>query len=400
MQEDSLPIGWKIVTLKDVADYINGRAFKPSEWEKSGLPIIRIQNLNDDKASFNFTSKSYDNKFRVQHGDLLFAWSASLGAHIWYGQDAWLNQHIFQVKPKQCANKKYIYYILKHIVADLYSKTHGSGMVHITKGPFLNTKVPLPSVDIQRIIVSRIEELFSEFDKGIAELQKVKAQLKVYRQAVLKDAFSPCVQRISIRQISDIVTSGSRGWAKYYADKGATFVRIGNLTRNTISIDLTDVQYVVPPSNAEGQRTRLQDGDVLVSITADLGSIGFVHNIDEAYINQHIALIRFTNKQQSRFMAWYLKSYEGQRELLRNRRGAGKLGLGLDDIRDSKVPIVSDSESSEILSFIESRLSICDKIEQTVDDALRQAEYLHQSILKQAFEGKLVPQEQENSHVG
>ena len=87
---------YEIKTLGTVARYVNGRAFKPSEWEKTGLPIIRIQNLTDNKASFNFSSKVHEDKYRVKNGDLLFAWSASLGAHIWRGSDAWLNQHIFR----------------------------------------------------------------------------------------------------------------------------------------------------------------------------------------------------------------------------------------------------------------------------------------------------------------
>lgn len=88
-------------------------------------------------------------------------------------------------------------------------------------------------------------------------------------------------------------------------------------------------------------------------------------------------------------MAWYLRSDWGQKDLLKNKRGAGKMGLGLDDIRDTPVPVVSDDEAAEVLAEIESRLSVCDQIEQTVDAALQQAEALRQSILKKAFEGGL-----------
>ena len=93
-----------ITTLGNVAKYINGRAFKPSEWEETGLPIIRIQNLTDKKAKYNYTSLKHDDKFLVKNGDLLFAWSASLGAHIWQGNEAWLNQHIFKVLPYECTS--------------------------------------------------------------------------------------------------------------------------------------------------------------------------------------------------------------------------------------------------------------------------------------------------------
>ncbi len=100
-------------------------------------------------------------------------------------------------------------------------------------------------------------------------------------------------------------------------------------------------------------------------------------------------MIRFNNPVQGKFMAWYLKSDFGQKDLLKNKRGGGKLGLGLDDIRDTPVPVVSDDIAMETVAYIDSRLSVCDSIEKTVDTALHQAEAMRQSILKQAFEGKL-----------
>ena len=186
------------------------------------------------------------------------------------------------------------------------------------------------------------------------------------------------------------MTSGSRGWAQYYSDNGARFIRIGNLTRDGIKVDLSDVQHVDLPDDVEGKRTQLKPNDVLVSITADLGSIGLVpDNIGDAYVNQHIAMVRFNNPTQGKFMAWYLRSDYGQKDLLKNKRGGGKLGLGLDDIRDTKVPVMSDAEAAGILATIESRFSVCDSIEKTVDAALQQAEAMRQSILKRAFEGGL-----------
>ena len=380
----------KMETLGAVAEYINGRAFKPNEWESTGLPIIRIQNLNDPLAKYNYSSQIFEEKYRVHKGDLLYAWSASLGAHIWKGTDAWLNQHIFHVIPHDNIDQHYLYYFLCKITMELYSKAHGTGMVHITKAPFMATEIPVPSLPEQERIVARIEELFSELDKAVETLQTTKQQLEVYRQAVLKEAFSNIAAQRTIKEISEIVTSGSRGWAQFYSDSGAMFIRIGNLRRMGIRIHFEDIQYVNLPNGAEGIRTRLKPNDVLVSITADLGSIGLVPaSISEAYINQHIALIRFRDSNKAPFYAWYLRSERGQKDLLKNKRGGGKLGLGLDDIRNTHVPEVSDEEAIEVVNQIDSRMSVCDSIEQTVDMALSQADALRQSILKEAFEGRL-----------
>lgn len=283
---------------------------------------------------------------------------------------------------------KYLYYFCK--IYNFKALDKSTGRPSLSKSDLQKIEMPVPPLEDQHRIVTRIEELFSQLDSGVETLKKTKEQLKVYRQAVLKEAFSQINEYNIIRNVSTLVTSGSRGWAKYYSNSGAIFVRIGNLTRTGIDIDFKDTQFVELPDKAEGVRSKLLPNDVLVSITADLGSIGLVpDNIDEAYINQHIALVRFNNPNQGKFMAYYLRSDYGQKELLKNKRGAGKLGLGLDDIRDSRVPIVTDDMASSIVAEIESRLSVCDSIEKTIDTALQEAEALRQSILKQAFEGGL-----------
>jgi type I restriction enzyme S subunit len=189
MSDVTLPSGWALANVGDLADYINGRAFKPSEWKDSGKPIIRIQNLNKNDAKYNFSPLNHEEKYLVKNGDLLFAWSASLGVYLWNGSDAWLNQHIFKVLPKACTTRNFIFYLLEKITAELYAKAHGSGMVHVTKGKFESTEISLPPLNEQRRIVTKIEELFSELDKGIENLKTARAQLKVYRQALLKHAF-------------------------------------------------------------------------------------------------------------------------------------------------------------------------------------------------------------------
>lgn len=306
-------------------------------------------------------------------------------AYIIYGK-TWVNNHAHILRSK--TNNEFLCYYLNYF----NYKNYVSGTTRLKLTQAQMRKIPIPNIpsDEQFRIVARIEELFSELDKAVGTLKTTKEQLAVYRQAVLKDAFSYFDKKTCIRNITDIVTSGSRGWAKYYSEAGALFVRIGNLTHTGIDICLDDIQHITPPDNAEGTRTKLKTDDVLVSITADLGSIGFVtEKIQDAYINQHIALVRFSNPIQGKFMAWYLRSEYGQKDLLKNKRGGGKLGLGLDDIRDTPVPIIDDLTAEKMVNAIEERLSVCKCIEQTVDTTLAQADAMRQSILKQAFEGKL-----------
>lgn len=158
------PLGWCKTQLKYIADYVNGRAFKPEEWETNGLPIVRIQNLNDETAPYNKSSKSYEEKYLIHKGDLLFAWAASLGTYVWEKGDAWLNQHIFKVIPFVFMDKLYLYYSLESLIKDFYKESHGSGMVHITKKKFEDIECFVPPLAEQQRIVAKIEELFSILD--------------------------------------------------------------------------------------------------------------------------------------------------------------------------------------------------------------------------------------------
>lgn len=241
--------------------------------------------------------------------------------------------------------QEYLFYFLQGKYALLNTRKKGTGTPHLNPDILKKQKLVIPSTEKQKQIVSRIEELFSEFDAGVETMKKTQKQLEVYRHAVLKKAFGSFRDKTPISSISSIVTSRSRGWAKYYSDRGARFVWITDLTRDSIKLKNDSIQYVQLPENAEGKRSLLEPNDILVSITADLGSIALVpDNISEAYINQHIAMVRFNNPQ-GRFMAWYLKSEYGQKDLLKNKRGGGKLELGLDDIRNTPFQSLHQSDA-------------------------------------------------------
>lgn len=168
--EGVVPKGWLVLTYNDVANYINGRAFKPEEWESEGIPIIRIQNLNEPCAPYNYSNGSFEKQYHVKKGDLLFSWAASLGVYIWKEQDAWLNQHIFKVIPFSCIDKEYLYFALSASINDFYQKCHGSGMVHITRKQFINMPLLLPPMNEQKRIIKAIKAYFDTLEKIVAVL--------------------------------------------------------------------------------------------------------------------------------------------------------------------------------------------------------------------------------------
>ena len=142
-----------------IADYINGFAFKPTDWKKSGKKIIRIKNLTGTSKEYNFTDRTdIPEKYLIKSGELLISWSATIGFYIWNNEDAYLNQHIFKVTCSDVILKKYLYFMGKMISTKIIEQVHGNTMQHITKGRFESIKIPLPSLEVQGDIVAKAEE--------------------------------------------------------------------------------------------------------------------------------------------------------------------------------------------------------------------------------------------------
>jgi len=365
----------------------------------------------------------------------------------------------------------------RKFVNDMSANTNGVNLPRVRTDYVKQYSVPLPPLPEQRAIVSKIEALFSDLDNGIADLKKAQAQLKIYRQAVLKKAFEgeltkewrekqtdlpsadELLEQIKVereahfqKQLGDwekavekwekggkegkkpskpkemkvvcdfytdeikelpkiskewmwtksgqhfyYVTSGSRGWAKYYSDKGGIFVRITNLNFDTLSIDLSPkkIQYVSPPSTAEGLRTRIQKGDFLFSITGELGMFAIAPEMEEAYVNQHVSLARPSKKQNLKYLGyWIIARTGGHFYLNQKTKGAVKAGLGLDDMVEFPIPLCGREEQDVVVMEVERRLSVCEKLEEGIQEGLEKSKALRQSILKKAFEGKLLTDEE------
>jgi type I restriction enzyme S subunit len=189
----------------------------------------------------------------------------------------------------------------------------------------------------------------------------------------------------------ELVTSGSRGWAKYYSDDGQLFIRIGNLDHDSIELDLRDVQHVRPPVGSEGNRTRLEPNDILISITAELGMVALVpEGLGEAYVNQHVALARPSSEIDARFLAWYLASEsDGKHQLLEAKRGATKVGLGLPDIRNLILPLAPLSEQRRIAAKLDTTLAAVDACRQRLDGVAAILKRFRQAVLAAATSGEL-----------
>lgn len=202
---------WEIVNLGDVATFINGYPFKPSEWATEGLEIIRIQNLTKGSFETNYFKGTIPEKYKVIKDDILISWSATLDIFVWARKDAWLNQHIFKVVfDKIEIDQQFFIYLIKHILEDMRKEVHGATMKHITKGKFDNLKVPLPPLPIQK----RIAEILDAADTLKRKDQDLLKKYDELAQAIFIDMFGDPVKNEKgweVKTIGTITSVGSGG---------------------------------------------------------------------------------------------------------------------------------------------------------------------------------------------
>ncbi|MBN3470612.1 restriction endonuclease subunit S [Pseudomonas savastanoi pv. phaseolicola] len=190
---------WDARTIGDMFHLINGYAFKPEDWESNGTPIIRIQNLNDPSAEFNYSQSPVPERNRIEPGDLLFAWSGTLGvsfgARIWNGPPGVLNQHIFKVlMDEQQITLPFALLIFLRVEEDIAKQAHGfkASFVHVRKSDIIKIKLLLPSLPEQQ----RIASCLSSLDELVgAQKQKIDT-LKTHKRGLMQQLF-PVLDKVS-----------------------------------------------------------------------------------------------------------------------------------------------------------------------------------------------------------
>ena len=186
---------WEIRTIGDMFSLINGCAFKPEDWKPNGTPIIRIQNLNDPSAEFNYSQAPVSERNRVESGDLLFAWSGTLGssfgARVWTGPPGVLNQHIFKVlMDEQRITLPFALLVLARVEEDIAEKSHGfkASFVHVKKSDLVKVELPLPALHEQQRIAACLSSLDALITAATQELDTLKTHKKGLMQQLFPSA--------------------------------------------------------------------------------------------------------------------------------------------------------------------------------------------------------------------
>ena len=420
-QPYEVPENWVWVRLGAVCGFERGITFpssaKQNERDDENIPCLRTANVQDELELNDLiyvNKKYYKNNIDklIRENDIIMS---TANSRELVGKTSFVYKveypmifggFVMALRANKLLSKFLFYYLRLEFLLGRFrgESTQTTNIANISSSVLGEYTFPLPPLSEQQRIVERIEELFAKLDEAKERLQEVAESFAVRKAALLHKAFTGELtkqwrlengvsdeswEEKKGEDFFEYVTSGSRGWAKYYSDKGSIFVRMGNLNHGTIELDLSDIQYVELPDQVEGQRSKLQKNDILISITADVGMIGLVREDMDAYINQHVALARPKNDLYAEFLAWYFVSDVGLQQMQNKQRGATKIGLGLQDIRSIILKIPTLSEQHEIVRLIDDLLARERKAQQATEQALASIDLMKKSILARAFRGEL-----------
>jgi type I restriction enzyme, S subunit len=388
--------GWKTVRISEFCR--TGTGGTPSRsnleryyeggtipWVKSGE--LRETVIQETEEHVTDAALQETNVKIIPAGALLLAmYGATVGRLGILGVEATTNQAVCHIIPDpKAAEVRFLFYALCNQVSNLIARGVGGAQPNISQGVVKDLKLALPPLPEQR----RIAEVLDRTEALRAKRRAALAQLDSLTQSLFLDLFGDptTIQQEwptkKLGELLDFLTSGSRGWAEHYAESGDLFLRIQNVRRDELLLE--DIAYVKAPDTAEAKRTRVQAGDVLLSITADLGRTAVVpEELGPAFINQHLSILR-TKAPVPRFLSAYFASPAGQRQVSgRNRQGV-KAGLNFEDIRSFVIPVPPIEKQREFARQVQ----VVEKLKTAQRASLAELDALFASLQHRAFRGEL-----------
>ena len=341
------------VPIGDICELFNGRAFKPEDWEgagSGGIPIIRIQNLNNADGSFNYFTGEVSERNTINNGELLFSWSGSrgtsFGAHIWNGGKAVLNQHIFKVGfDESRATKMYLLHALNKAVTEVEENLHGGvGLVHITKGNLEKIEIPLPPLEVQKEIVAEIEGYQKVIEGAHAVLKNYSPHIPIH----------PDWPVFQLSEVTTKITDGAH-FTPTYVETGVPFLRVTDITESN-----TSKKFIPQEEHDELiKRCRPEKGDVLYSKNGTIGIAKLVDWDSEFSIFVSLCLLK-PNKEllDPHYLECFLNSDTAYAQATARSKSGTVTNLHLVDIKTIKIPVPPLAKQQAIVAEIESEQAL------------------------------------------
>jgi type I restriction enzyme S subunit len=407
-----LPGGWVQAEIGTLCNLINGRAFKPKEWTNVGLPIIRIQNLNKPNAQFNYFSGVLAEKHLVKKGDLLFAWSGtpgtSFGAHIWNGDDAALNQHIFKFELSgKDIDRGFLCHAINQKLDELVNSAQGGvGLRHVTKGTFERTKIAFPPRLEQTLIVEKLDVLLSQVNLIKKRVDSIPSLLNRFRQSVLTSAISgELTEEWRSQNGIRIGESNSTGWvSKSLPELGELgrgkskhrprndkrlfggkypFIQTGEVANSTGRINQARTFY---SEFGLAQSRLFPKGTLCITIAANIADTAILE-MDACFPDSIVGFIANEKECSTQFVKYLIDA--NKQNLEDFAPATAQKNINMKVLNELVFPIPQLSEQIEIIRRAEHFFRFADQLEARINAVRFRVDQLGKSILATAFSGEL-----------
>ena len=395
---------YRTIAVGRVCQLVNGRAFKPSDWGTTGLPIIRIQNLNDGSKAFNFYEGSYNAKHSVQTGDVLLSWSGtpgtSFGCFLWDRDQGLLNQHIFRVLVDPALMlPKFFLHAMNSRLEEMIALAHGAaGLRHITKSKLEQILLPLPALVEQERIASWIDNCFDRVDEMELLSKSSRAERNHLSASVIESILHPSLVLEAgwgEAAIGDLVVLMRNGRSIAQSDERQANGAVLTLTAvRGISL-ATNYQKCIDLPDSVAAQYDIDEGDVFVSRanTIDLVGLSAVaeKRPDERliYPDLLIKLKADRSKVLPRYLAYALRSASARRQIRARALGASQTMVKIsgERLREVVIPVPSLAEQDKIVSRLDSAHELIGRIAMSTGGV--DAASVRASVLRRAFLGAL-----------
>jgi type I restriction enzyme S subunit len=407
MTQNNLPKDWKIVISSDIMDIRDGTHDTPKYVNENGIPLITSKNLKGNEIDFNKVSYiSNEDHFeiskrsKVESGDILFAMIGTIGNPAIIKGDANFsikNVGLFKKNESVILPQFFVNFLRSSFFEKQLNERRllkGTTQKFIPLGNLRKIEIPFPPIETQQAIVSKIEELFSELDKGIEDLKTAQLQLKTYRQSVLKWAFEGKLTNENVKE-----GKLPEGWSMA---KMSTIIKLSSLKHKP---EIVENLFYIGLEHIEKHTGKLTSSVGIEKITTikNKFSIGDIlygklrPNLNKVYLSKEegvcstdILVLKLEEKCIAKYLHQIMISRPFVNEMSENTSGVNLPRVSTKFIMNYEVPLPPVEEQHRIVQEIESRLSVADKMEESIAQSLQQAEALRQSILKKAFSGELV----------
>ena len=409
MSKIKLPQGWVECELKDIFDIVTGKtpSKKHPEYFGGDIPFVKPGDLDKEKFIYyteedSLTDEGFKNAPFLPKYSVLVSCIGNLGKKAILGVDGSCNQQINVILPNEYVDYKYLYYYIDKIIPWMEQNASATTVTILNKGKFEQAPFLLPPLNEQKRIVAKIEEEFGKIDEGVEKLKLAQEQIKQYRQSVLKSAFDGKLykttewEETTLEKITSYIQRGKS--PKYSETENKNYIINQKCIRwNELQCEFK--KFVTDDFWNQLTKERfLQPGDILWNSTGT-GTIGRAYlfkgnEITKAVVDSHVTIVRVENKHvMSEFLFYFIMSPFIQYKIESMQNGStNQVELGRNEIKNTIIKLPTIDEQKQIVKEIKKRFEVAEEAERVITENLEKAEQLKQSILKKAFEGRLVTQ--------